>query len=89
MLFLRLMTCGTKVFNKQEGAAAKREGAEAQFRVLSEGLPAVMPYVDPKSIVPGDISTLKILMETYYPLVAGFGDSFRSIIEAKRMCDVL
>ncbi|KAK7683830.1 hypothetical protein QCA50_013206 [Cerrena zonata] len=80
---LRLMTCGTKVMGKQEGAAAKREGAELQFRVLDEGLPVLLPFIEPESIVTADLPTLKILMETYYPLINGFPEPFRSIIEAK------
>ena len=87
---LRLMTCGTKVMGKQEGAAAKREGAELQFRVLGEGLPVLLPFIDADSIVTADLPTLKILMETYYPLVTGFPEPFRSMIEAKRKsCPVL
>lgn len=78
------MTCGTKVMSKQEGAAAKREGAELQFRVLGEGLPVLLPFIEPESIVTADLPTLKILMVTYYPLITGFPEPFRSIIEAKR-----
>ena len=39
---MRLMTCGTKVLGNQEGAAAKREGVDSQFRILSEGLPCIV-----------------------------------------------
>ncbi|EMD37062.1 hypothetical protein CERSUDRAFT_50963, partial [Gelatoporia subvermispora B] len=80
---IRLMTCGTKVFAKQEGAEAKREGADTHFRVLSEGLPAVLPYIEPVSIVPADLPALKILLETYYPLCSGFAEPFRSTIDSK------
>ncbi|CAL1709673.1 unnamed protein product [Somion occarium] len=80
---IRLMTCGTKVMGKQEGAAAKREGAELQFRVLSEGLPVLLPFIQPESIITADLSTLKILMESYYPVIPGFPEPFRSMIESK------
>jgi len=80
---MRLMTCGTKVMAKQEGAAAKREGAESQFRILSEGLPAMLPYVKAESILTADVVTLKILMETYYPVLSGFPGPFRAVIESK------
>ncbi|OCH92740.1 S-adenosyl-L-methionine-dependent methyltransferase [Obba rivulosa] len=80
---IRLMTCGTKVFAKQEGAEAKREGADTHFRVLSEGLPVVLPYIEPESIVTADLPALKILLETYYPLCSRFDGPFRSTIESK------
>ncbi|KAI0768186.1 cytosine-5--methyltransferase [Trametes elegans] len=80
---IRLMTAGTKVFGKQEGTEAKREGTETHFRVLAEGLPVVLPFVGPKAIVHADFAALKILMEAYYPLTSGFADPFRSTIEAK------
>ncbi|KAH9936711.1 S-adenosyl-L-methionine-dependent methyltransferase [Amylocystis lapponica] len=80
---IRLMTCGTKVIGRQEGTEAKREGAEMLFRVLSEGLPVVLPYIDPDSILVCNFATLKILVESYYPLCISFDEPFRSIIEAK------
>ena len=80
---MRLMTCGTKVIGKQEGAAAKREGAEMQFRILSEGLPVMLPYISPEFIMTADLATLRIMMQTYYPVVAGFGEPFKSAIEGK------
>ncbi|KAI0342424.1 S-adenosyl-L-methionine-dependent methyltransferase [Trametopsis cervina] len=80
---MRLMTCGTKVMAKQEGAAAKREGAESQFRILSEGLPAMLPYVRAEAILTADVVSLKILMENYYPVLSGFPGPFRSAIEKK------
>lgn len=83
---IRLMTCGTKVFGKQEGTEAKREGAETHFRVLSEGLPVVLPYIGPKAIVQADFAALKIFMESYYPLTSGFSESFQSMINAKGAC---
>lgn len=80
---IRLMTCGTKVLGKQEGAAAKKEGAEQLFRVLSEGLPVMLPYIRAESIVSADLDTLKILMETYNPLITGFAEPFRSAVNEK------
>ncbi|KAI0634105.1 cytosine-5--methyltransferase [Trametes polyzona] len=80
---IRLMTAGTKVFGKQEGTEAKRQGNDTHFRVLAEGLPVVLPFVGPKAVVHADFAALKILMEAYYPLTSGFADPFRSMIEAK------
>ncbi|KZT72023.1 S-adenosyl-L-methionine-dependent methyltransferase [Daedalea quercina L-15889] len=80
---MRLMTAGTKVFAKQEGVEAKREGVEPQFRTLAEGLPVVLPYIEPGAILEADVVTLKILMEAYYPLCTGFTEPFKSLIESQ------
>ncbi|KZT07398.1 cytosine-5--methyltransferase [Laetiporus sulphureus 93-53] len=80
---MRLMTCGTKIIAKQESAEAKREGARPQFRVLSEGLPVVLPHIEPQSILSADVATLKVFMESYYPLCTSFGEPFKSLIESK------
>lgn len=80
---MRLMTCGTKVFAKQEGAVAKREGAEMQFRVLSEGLPVVLPHIEPEAILQADVATLRVMMESYYPLCTSFPDPFKSLLQSK------
>ena len=80
---MRLVTAGTKVMAKQEGAAAKRESAPMQFRILSEGLPVMLPYVEPASILGADLAALRVLMETYYPVVSQFQEPFRSAIEPR------
>jgi multisite-specific tRNA:(cytosine-C5)-methyltransferase len=95
---LRLTAAGTKVFAKQEGsgkpttstaATATAEGGtgagiEAQFRVLGEGLSVVLPYVDERAIIEGDMATLRTLVEAYYPLCTSFAEPFKSTIEARR-----
>lgn len=80
---IRLTTCGTKVFGKQEGSEAKRDGADSHFRVLSEGLPVILPYIGPDTVINADVAALKVLMESYYPLFTSFPESFQSLIEPK------
>ncbi|KAI6134775.1 S-adenosyl-L-methionine-dependent methyltransferase [Pisolithus croceorrhizus] len=76
---MRLMASGTKVVTKQEAA----RGMDAQYRVLGEGLPVVLPYIKSEVIMSADFGALKALLQNYYPLCASFGDPFRSEIEAK------
>ncbi|KAF5343843.1 hypothetical protein D9756_011343 [Leucocoprinus leucothites] len=76
---IRLTFAGTKILSKQEGG----KGADAQFRVLGEGLPVVLPYVDSEFIVTGDLASLRTLIQSYYPLCTSFTDPFKSVIEAK------
>ena len=77
---LRLNSAGTKVFSKQDGG----RGVEPQFRVLGEGLPVILPYADPETIIIVDVASLRILVETYYPLCSTFAEPFRGVIEARR-----
>lgn len=76
---IRLMTSGTKVITKQEAG----RGMDAHFRILGEGLPVVLPYIDPTMIMTADFATLRALLQTYYPLCASFQEPFRSAIEAR------
>ncbi|KAG6873618.1 hypothetical protein C0995_013549 [Termitomyces sp. Mi166 len=79
---IRLSAAGTKVFSKQEGGKASA-GAEPHFRVLGEGLPVILPFVNPEAIITADLSSLKVLVESYYPLVTSFSEPFKSIVEAR------
>jgi multisite-specific tRNA:(cytosine-C5)-methyltransferase len=74
---IRLTCAGTKVFTKQEAG----RGGEAQFRVLGEALPLVIPYTDPATIVEGDMGVLTVLVEKAYPLIGAFPEgAFRTAL---------
>jgi hypothetical protein len=77
---IRLTAAGTKIFAKQEAG----KGIDAQFRVLGEGLPVVLPYTDPTTIITADVATLKTLVQSYYPLCVTFSEPFRGVVEARR-----
>ena len=53
------------------------------FRVLGEGLPVVLPYVEPGWILDGDVKALRVLVERYYPLCESFAEPFRERVEAR------
>jgi multisite-specific tRNA:(cytosine-C5)-methyltransferase len=76
---IRLTACGTKVFTKQEGG----KNVGAHFRVLGEGLPVILPYMDPKSVMDADIPALRILLTDYYPLCTIFSGDFKAEIEKR------
>ncbi|KAJ8093590.1 tRNA (cytosine-5-)-methyltransferase ncl1 [Marasmius tenuissimus] len=102
---IRLTAAGTKVFTRQEGAkvhekledATKKEGGAsgipgvgAQYRILGEGLPVVLPYVEPSRIIEAGMQTLKTLVESYYPLLDSFEESFKIIMEGAELgCHVI
>ncbi|EEB98188.1 hypothetical protein MPER_02348, partial [Moniliophthora perniciosa FA553] len=75
---------GAKLHEKLEEAAKKGNTAAigAQYRILGEGLPVVLPYVDRARIIEASIGTLKTLVESYYPLLESFEDSFRNVMTA-------
>ena len=89
------MTAGTKIFTRQEsgfgrGAGGGDGSAEVgdekipRFRLLSEGLPVVLPYINPETILDTDIPALHILLETYYPLLSAFDEEFRQNVGSRR-----
>ena len=77
---IRLTSCGTKVFAKQEAG----RGTDAQFRILGDALPVVLSYIDQSTIMTADIPALKTFIEAYYPLCTTFLEPFRSAIEKRR-----
>lgn len=81
---IRLTSAGTKVFSKQESG----KNTDPQFRVLGEGLPVILPFVDPLSIITGDMAVLKTLLKSYYPLCSDFEEPFKSCITAHGMITV-
>ena len=90
---IRIMTAGTKIFMRQESGFGRREldeedsaGRVPRFRLLSEGLPVVLPYIKPDTIMDTDIPALRRLLETYYPLLDGFGDAFQRDVGSRRAC---
>ncbi|KAF6757735.1 cytosine-5--methyltransferase [Ephemerocybe angulata] len=79
---LRLTAAGTKIFTKQEGGRKdKEEGVSAQYRILGEGLPVVLPFVREDAVLKGDLGVLRVFLESYYPLVRNFDEAFREQIE--------
>ena len=92
---IRIMTAGTKIFTRQEsgfgrGAGGGNDGAEEgdenipRFRLLSDGLPAVLPYINPETIFDTGIPALRPLLETYYPLLSVFDEAFRRDVGSRR-----
>jgi multisite-specific tRNA:(cytosine-C5)-methyltransferase len=53
---------------------------------LSEGIPVVLPYINPEIIIDTDIPTLRLLLETYYPLLTAFGEAFQRDVGSRRAC---
>ncbi|KAJ7255177.1 cytosine-5--methyltransferase [Mycena rebaudengoi] len=76
---IRLTFAGTKVMAKQEAG----RGAEAQFRVLGEALPLVLPYTDPATIITADLAVLRLLVEGHYPLCSVFPDPFKMTMHGR------
>jgi hypothetical protein len=95
---MRIMTAGTKIFMRQESGFGRREfdgedSASAErvprFRLLSEGLPVVLPYIKPDTIIDTDIPALRRLLETYYPLLNGFGEGFQRDVGSRCACALI
>lgn len=91
---MRLISAGVKAFGRSDLSSSKPstsiDGADpklkVQFRILNEGMHAVLPYIDPCTFLEGDVRILRTLLEAYYPLSSSFEDPFRSAIEARCEC---
>ncbi|KAF9265863.1 S-adenosyl-L-methionine-dependent methyltransferase [Marasmius fiardii PR-910] len=71
-------------------SSTSNAGAVSQYRILGEGLPVVLPYVDPTRILEGPLSALKTLVESYYPLLESFEESFRHTLRQQELgCHVV
>ena len=77
----------------EEGGAAAAAAAAAEkvprFRLLSEGLPVVLPYIKPETIIDADIPALRQLLETYHPLLSAFGEAFQCDVGGRCACALL
>ncbi len=90
------MTAGTKIFTKQEGGFGRGGGGDGngedgdekipRFRLLSEGMPVVLPYIKPETILDTSIPALHRLLETLYPLLSGFEEAFQRDVGSRRAC---
>lgn len=74
----------------QEKDAAAPEGAgeeskkvkKLEFRILSDGLTALLPHLEVSKLVAGGANDLRVFLKTYYPLCSSFEDGFRNKLEA-------
>ena len=66
---------------KVEGEGKKEK--PSVWRMLSEGLPAVLPFVEPSSIIDADADALKVLVAEYYPLLSSFAPEYKAVLESK------
>ena len=57
---MRLISCGVKVFSRQD--SGKDGTYRCRWRVVSEGLEVLRPFMGPKRIVQASQETLKMLM---------------------------
>ena len=79
---IRLVSAGVKLFGKSAlQPNSEKEEEHTTFRVLNEGLPALIPYLNHETLIKGDVKVLRIFLETYYPLCTSFPDDFREQLD--------
>lgn len=54
------------------GEGSKKKTKKMEFRVLNEGLLALLPYLDVSKLTVGNPGALRVFLESYYPLCAAF-----------------
>ena len=84
---IRMVSAGTKVFTRQDAGLSVEEGDTSmirqQFRVLDDALPIALPFIPPSTIYPARLCDLKLLLQSYYPLMSSFQEPFRSLLGSK------
>ena len=82
-------TSGEQALEAEEAEGANgsgsKKGKKTEFRVLSDGLLALLPHLDLSRLVVGGPNALRIFLETYYPLCSSFDADFKSKLEALGM----
>ena len=73
---MRLVNAGAKILGRQEGSSQ----AKGTFRVLSDGVDAILPFVNPEHIYNGGMNELQVLLEQYNPLLSAFSEEFSETI---------
>ena len=70
---MRLMTACTKVISRQDAG----RGMDAQFRIMGEGLPVLLPYIDPERImttdgrgVEGDVADVSSIVCVFWEAIS-------------------
>lgn len=85
---IRLVAAGTKAFTRQDiGSHTDSDDEQTvmrqQFRILDDAVQVVLPFILPTTILSGHLNDLKLLLETYYPLILSFDEPFRSLLGSK------
>jgi multisite-specific tRNA:(cytosine-C5)-methyltransferase len=78
---IRLVAAGTKAFTRQDASSRGDEQSvmRQQFRILDDAIPVILPFIPPSTILPGRLNDLKLLLQSYYPLIISFDEPFRSL----------
>ena len=65
-----------------EASGEAKKGKKLEFRVLNDGLLALLPHLDISKLVVGGPSALRVFLESYYPLCTSFEDGFNKNLAA-------
>lgn len=69
---------------------AGKKGKDLVFRFVYEGVQAVLPFVDPASILVAGVKELRRMLEIYYPSITDFnGSTFAAQMDFASECLVL
>lgn len=77
---MRLISCGIKLFTRQD--SSKDGTYRCKWRVNSEGLEVLRPFMGPKRVATANVKTLRTLMESLtVPLADLEEEDFRKQME--------
>jgi multisite-specific tRNA:(cytosine-C5)-methyltransferase len=77
---MRLISCGVKTFTRQD--SSKDGTYRCKWRIMSEGLEVLRPFMGPKRIVHASVETLQALMSSMtVPILELKEEQFKARIE--------
>lgn len=68
-----LLSAGIKIFTRQDSRTNPAD-TYCKWRIPSDGLSTMLPYLDPNAMLHADVDDLRMLLEEQYPLVSSQED---------------
>lgn len=80
----RCISAGIKIIGRQETGSRDAPGGKATlFRVLSDGVESVLPFMNQEDIISAGIPELRTFLEHPYPLVSAFNEKFKDAVDSR------
>jgi multisite-specific tRNA:(cytosine-C5)-methyltransferase len=64
-----LLSAGIKIFTRQDSRTNPAD-TYCKWRIPSDGLSTMLPYLDPGAMLHADVDDLRMLLEEQYPIVS-------------------
>jgi multisite-specific tRNA:(cytosine-C5)-methyltransferase len=80
---IRLISCGVKVFAKQD--SGKTDTYQCKWRALNDGIGLLAPFIGREKVVTSTMDMLKLLVDEAYPLLSKFDENLRTQLDKQEL----